>query len=539
MVNLDHMIVFVSYSNRNRQRIEDLVLQLGQLGHDVQFESKVIGGAIAWQQVLDTIATSDLFVATLSAETLVSYSSAIETEYARDLNKYILFVALDEISTLTSLDPQISANAVDFSNGNPSANDALAAAINSIASLEPRPLTVMPPPNWNTALNELRDRINAETDDAGEQGAILLNLREFLERHETFEPAKALLAAFSSRSDLRPDIKIGARRLTRQAKHVGSLIQKIQRRGIFYGAIILSLMVSLAVVLLSQVVLQFRAQRGATARLTSTAQTPRAVTATFTPVQTRIIASATFTQLAAVVSPTRMTTSPEVTATDTPIVTNDSVSTSMAAFPNGTSTAIPSSSVPAATFTQTAIPILLTTNTSRPVDPTSVAQVITSVTKLPATSTPFPPTLTPTLTLTVTPKPTLIATTTAATQIAASVSLTPVPAQSLTLAPTNGSAVNLEPLMARNIYVGLGLEDSVFGVRVNVVGTTAQSAGVQLGDYILAVGTTSVRTRFEFLKVVQAQNPSSNIALRIRRDNRIINIPLVLDERDFALPYPN
>ena len=96
------MIVFVSYSSRNRKRIEDLVLQLGLLGHDVQFESKHIGGEVHWQQVFDSIATCDLFVATLSAETLVSYTSQIEQEYARDLNKYILFVALDEIDTVVN-----------------------------------------------------------------------------------------------------------------------------------------------------------------------------------------------------------------------------------------------------------------------------------------------------------------------------------------------------------------------------------------------------------------------------------------------------
>jgi hypothetical protein len=543
------MIVFVSYSSKNRKRIEDLVLQLGQLGHDVQFESKVVGGNVTWQQVLETIASSDLFIATLSAETLVSYTAHIENEYARDLNKYILFVALDEISTLNPLDPQVRAAAIDFSESNPNATQDLAAAMSSLAELEPRTAITVPAPNWDTSLGELRQRVKTTSNDAAEQAAILLNLREFLERHETYESAKSLLAAFAAHGNLRPEIKAQARRLTTQVKRVGSLIQKIQQRGIFYGAIILSLLVSLAVVLLSQAVLQFRAQRSSTLRLTSTALTLRAVTATFTLVPTRVVPTTTpiETSPAALISPL----SEMITAEITPTTSADS----SLASPVDIET-LASSSTQTPESTSTASPLV--TNTPRPLTGTTVAQALDPVTNVPELTSEIPaaitsvvkPTSTPT-SLPATDTPVTIAATGVSTQSVTSL-LTQTPTQPTQVAalptslPTqdvsfvpNDSMANLEPLLTRKLYVGIRVVDSVFGVRVNVLGAAAKSAGVQVGDYILAVDDKIVRTRFEFLKVMQAQNHSSNVILRIRRNGESIDISMTLSEGDFVSPYPN
>ncbi len=535
------MIVFVSYSSRNRKRVEELVLQLGQLGHDVQFESKLIGGDVPWQQVFDSIATSDLFITTLSGETLVSYTSRIENEYARDLNKYVLFVALDEFSSFADLDAQILASTVDFSESNPTANEALAAAMSSFVNLEPRPVAEVPQPNWEASLAELRQNIQTENGDPAEQGAILLNLREFLERHETFAAAKNMLTEFSARNNLRPEIRNQSRRLLSQAKHVGSLLQKIQRRGIFYGAIILSLLVSLAVVLLSQVVLQFRAQRGVTARLTSTALTLRADTATFTPKQTQGAAVTTFTPLAPIISPTLITSSPEVTSTEILPATRDAVVSPIILSPDVSLTDIPSTATPVAIFTQTLSPVStlgtatsipLVTNTPRLVTGTAVAQVIATITKQPSTATP----LQPTLTSTATSKPS--STPAPVTNVPVTAVPTSVTPQSLAFVPTIAPTLNFNQILPQSVYVGMDVEDTLFGVQVTAVGTTAKTAGVQIGDYILAINLDTIKAGLEFFRVMEMQNPSSTITLRMRRDNRTVVVSLVLGVSDFALSYP-
>ena len=42
------MIVFVSYSSTNRAVVEALVLQLGELGHDVEYDVKFIGAPMTY-----------------------------------------------------------------------------------------------------------------------------------------------------------------------------------------------------------------------------------------------------------------------------------------------------------------------------------------------------------------------------------------------------------------------------------------------------------------------------------------------------------
>src|SRR4051794_8361341 len=93
------MIVFVSYSSTNKESVEALVLQLGELGYDVEYEVKLIGGPITWKQILASITNCDLFVSALTRETVNSYSCEIEYQYARALGKNILAVLLEDIAT--------------------------------------------------------------------------------------------------------------------------------------------------------------------------------------------------------------------------------------------------------------------------------------------------------------------------------------------------------------------------------------------------------------------------------------------------------
>jgi hypothetical protein len=482
---VDNMIVFVSYSSRNRERVEELVLQLGHLGHDVQFESKVIGGQVTWSQVVESIKASDLFVSTLSSDTLISYTSRIEYDYARELNKYILLVALEEISTLTSLEPEVRASLIDFSPSNPAAQETLSAALSALATLEPRPIPDFPIPNWNASLNELDQRIKTSSTDPSEQGAILFNLREFLERHDTFGYAKNLLANFSARNDLRPEIRVRTNRITSQVRHVGSFLQKVQQRGVFVIAIIISVIISFVVIILSQVVAQIRAQRSVTLVLSTTAVTSPTIELTVTAVPTRNTLTDTILPTATLISPT------QVPALSSPV---------LSLILTGTPTVIQlATNTPRSESTQPA--------------PTATSTVSSTVTLLPSTATVVPST------------PTLVA--------VAPISL---PTQVVSLLPFHSPFTQL---LNRNVYVGLGVEDSLFGVRVNLVGSNAKSAGVEVGDYILAVGLNMIRNRFEFARAMRSQTPSSDITLRMRRNSQIVTASWVLNDQDFVLLYPD
>ncbi len=505
------MIVFVSYSSRNRVRVEELVLQLGQLGHDVQFESKIIGGQVTWHQVVDSIQASDLFVSTLSADTLISYTSRIEYDYARELNKYILLVALDDVSTLTALDPEVRASVIDFSSANSAAYETLIAPLASLSNLEPRSVPNIPIPDWNASLNELDQRIKSPNIDASEQGAILLNLHEFLERHDTFGKAKNLLANFSARSDLRPEIRVRTNRITSQVRHVGSFLQKVQQRGVFVIAIIISVIISLVVIILSQVVSQIRAQRNITVVLSTTAVTSPSSDLTVTAVPTQISTTDTIAPTATLLPPTRLVPSQSASPTATVPASTSPVPGVIPTDPP----LQPSATLPPPSLTPTLIQ--MATNTPR------------------STSTPQPPTPTSTVTATATLQPPT-ATAVQPTQTQVAIAATSLPPQFESVLPLNSPFTQL---LNRNVYVGLGVEDSIFGVRVNLVGSSAKSAGVEVGDYILAVGLNMIRNRFEFARAMRTQMPSSDITLRMRRNSQIVTASWVLDDHDFVLLYPD
>lgn len=505
------MIVFVSYSSRNRTRVEELVLQLGHLGHDVQFESKVIGGQVTWQQVVESIQASDLFVATLSADTLISYTSRIEYDYARELNKYILLVALEDINILTALEPDVRASLIDFSPANPNAHETLAAALTALANLELRSVPAVPIPDWNASLNELDQRIKTPSADPSEQGAILFNLREFLERHDTFGYAKNLLANFSARNDLRPEIRVRTNRITSQVRHVGSFLQKVQQRGVFVIAIIISVIISLVVIILSQVVSQIRAQRSVTLVLSTTAVTSPTAEVTITTESTQSSAADTIISTATPLLPTRAL--PSQAASPTVIV---SASSSPVASAMPTDAPLqPSATMLLPSLTPSLIQLATNTprSTATPLSPTSTSTIAPTVTDLPPTATTVQPTQ---------------------TQVA--VAPLALPTQVVSLLSLNSPFTQL---LNHNVYVGLGVEDSLFGVRVNLVGMSAKSAGVEVGDYILAVGLNMIRNRFEFARAMRSQTPSSDITLRMRRNSQIVTASWVLNDQDFVLLYPD
>jgi S1-C subfamily serine protease len=88
--------------------------------------------------------------------------------------------------------------------------------------------------------------------------------------------------------------------------------------------------------------------------------------------------------------------------------------------------------------------------------------------------------------------------------------------------------------LQQNTYVGISVEDTAFGLRVNSVGSVAQAAGLQVGDYVLAVDLDMVSTRAQFLETMQARSPFSRITLRVHRAGGINIITLVPDTKDFV-----
>ena len=68
------MLIFVAYSSKDHALVEDLIVELGNLGYNIQFEQKILRVSLHWQQIFENIAQADVFIFTLTMNTLASYS---------------------------------------------------------------------------------------------------------------------------------------------------------------------------------------------------------------------------------------------------------------------------------------------------------------------------------------------------------------------------------------------------------------------------------------------------------------------------------
>lgn len=486
------MIVFVSYSSVNRERVESLVLQLGELGHDVEYEVKIVGDPITWRQALESIRACDVFVSALTSASLASYTCEIEYQYAQILGKNILPVLMEDVAMMGNRLESV----VDYRIDTPESQNALAQAMAALPPSKPLPDSFPISANWVSPLAELRQRIETLGSDDAEQQAVTLNVREFLERHETFEIANSLLDLLIAQPRLQPDRRREAEQIRAELQRGSTSTRAAQRQRLIAGAVALSLLVAVVAFILSQLFFRFRAERSASLASTSTAESVAAaqVIASLTP------PTATFTSTPTETTVPSSTPLPSATATIL-LATNTLV------LPSATPTNVPLTPTPLPTQTFTVTPL-----------PPTATVVLPTAT---LTFTPVPPTSTPLPTLTFTPTFTLTP------------SLTPT--RQLSFMPTATPMVDLVNVLPKSVYVGIDVEDTVLGLLVKTVGSTAKAAGVQEGDYVLAVDLDIVTTRSQFLEVMQTRNPFSRITLRVRRGGGIQILTFVLDANDFTV----
>ncbi|MBA3868862.1 MAG: hypothetical protein H0X30_06890, partial [Anaerolineae bacterium] len=279
-----------------------------------------------------------------------------------------------------------------------------------------------------------------------------------------------------------------------------------RRQRTLVGAIILSSVVALIAVILSQLFFRFRANYNVELDMTRTAESVAADQANLQASVEAVDAIMTL----------QTTTLPEATATDNQL-------SAVAEASSPTATVLLATNTP---VIPTSTPIVLPTQTLTPVVPTAVI--------LPSYTFTFTPTQKPPTaiaTLTATPSPTQIPPTATST-------LTVTPTRVLSPVPTNTRVVNGTAVLPQSVYVGLTVEDTPLGLKVTNVGDAAQSAGVEVGDYVLAVDLDIVTTRTQFLQTMQSRNPFSRITLRVRRADGINIITLVLGTNDFILATP-
>ncbi len=88
--------VFISYQRQQESQIRELVAALEQTGHDVWYDQKLKVGQDWWEEILNHIESMEIIILALSPSYLKSQACEREWKYARDLNKTIIPLRMDE-----------------------------------------------------------------------------------------------------------------------------------------------------------------------------------------------------------------------------------------------------------------------------------------------------------------------------------------------------------------------------------------------------------------------------------------------------------
>jgi hypothetical protein len=222
------MISFISYNSNNRDSAQALAVQLGMLGHDVWFEEKAPGSNASWHQVFQGIHDCDTFVFVATQFSLTSRAQELEFGYARSLGKPILQVLLE--------DPPSSASVrlstlpyVDYRHGDDSLTK-LADAFTNLPPPRSSPKALVVQPELVAPLQKLHKHVTHLPDDEAAQFALFYNLREFLERHETFHPARNVLLQLQGHPGVSRQVALEIANTFKEVKSLRTKRKALHRR---------------------------------------------------------------------------------------------------------------------------------------------------------------------------------------------------------------------------------------------------------------------------------------------------------------------
>jgi len=197
--------IFITYNRRNLEAVTALARDLEDAGHHVWFDQAVAGGHRWWESILAQVRGCDLFVFTLTPDSLESLACRQELDYAVRLHKTILPILLSENVPVGLLPrPLDEIQFVDYRRPDRRTAFALTRAITSLPAPQPLPDPLPePPPVPASYLNTLRERIERiETLDAREQKALVFEIKKHLRDDRAPDEAQALCLRLKQREDL-------------------------------------------------------------------------------------------------------------------------------------------------------------------------------------------------------------------------------------------------------------------------------------------------------------------------------------------------
>ena len=198
------MAIFVSYCSVDPKLVKGLLAQLAKLKREVYTETKSVTGEVAWSLIFETIQACDVFILALTTHVLLSEARRFEYQFAVALHKPILVVALDAIPENVTEDGKLDyinvSQALDLRELDDASSTSLADALAKLPPAEPIPSPAPALPDWMPPLSSLKQMIQQPRIPFKEQGKLVLNLREYLERKETTKTAAELLRVLTKHS---------------------------------------------------------------------------------------------------------------------------------------------------------------------------------------------------------------------------------------------------------------------------------------------------------------------------------------------------
>jgi hypothetical protein len=178
------MRVFISYSSKDRPKVQSFATDIERAGHEVWFDQELSGGQEWWDQILENIRHCDLFLLTLTHESVNSHACELEYTYALDLGKNFVPVLLEDVSTDLIPHKLQRFQYVNYTNRTPETALALSRAFTLLPPPRPLPSPLPIPPEVPITykkIYQIRQRvIHPLPMDLEEQRNIHLDLKQML-----------------------------------------------------------------------------------------------------------------------------------------------------------------------------------------------------------------------------------------------------------------------------------------------------------------------------------------------------------------------
>ena len=169
--------LFISYSSRDRESLENLLSALRRADEPVWFDDELGGGDVWWQKILERIRDCEVFVFALSDNSLESKPCLTELRYAQALQKPVLPVQIGPVESMR-VSPLAAVEAIDFQNPTVDSGIRLVTAVQRArqrCGALPSPLPEEPPVPY-AYLMRLAGTVTGATLDPQQQAEVLAEL---------------------------------------------------------------------------------------------------------------------------------------------------------------------------------------------------------------------------------------------------------------------------------------------------------------------------------------------------------------------------